>query len=78
MHKAGRSAAVFDSIYPRPHPFWSGTDPVDSVTALEARAALLRARHRLLRRAADRDAAYSVAMRSAFIAGYRSEAWAGR
>ena len=78
MHKAGRSAAVFDSIYPRPHPFWSGTDPVESVAALEARAALLRARHRLLRRAADRDAAYSAAMRSAFIAGYRSEAWAGR
>jgi GT2 family glycosyltransferase len=71
MRNAGEAAATFDSIYPRPHPFWSGTDPWDSVTELRLRAALLRARHRLRGREEDLYAAFHAEMRSAFLEGYR-------
>ncbi len=76
MGNAGEAAAVFDSIYPRPHRFWSGTDPSESTLELAARAALLHARHRLLGREADLHGEYSARMRLAFIEGYRSVAWA--
>ena len=74
MGDAGRSAAVFDEIYPPPHPWATGFDPAESPLELGAKALLGRLAHRFTGDSARLHASYSAAMRRAFVEGYRSRA----
>jgi GT2 family glycosyltransferase len=76
MRTAGRAAAIFDSIYPRPHPWHSGTDPSAPTGPLVFAAQVARLRHLLYGREAERAQYWKHSLRHAFVQGYRSQAWA--
>ena len=77
MRGAGASAAVYDEIYPPPHPWTSGTEPSESTLALAVGAASARSRHLLGRHPRDRVEYYRRTLEREFLRGYRAVAWNG-
>jgi len=75
MRWAGEAAAIYDEIYPAPHPWATGTDPCESTFELMVGAQWARGRHFLTRSEAHRIRYWERTLRRSFISGYRSVAW---
>ena len=73
MRKAGKAAATFDSIYPRPHRWATGTDPGQPDLPLSLEAAAASMRFRLRGREADCARFFELTLQREFLAAGSTE-----